>query len=74
MTLYEFNLLNKQNQFSTLFTIGDYIDHVTIVNKKFCLYAINKFYVEVIYNSVTNVILGINTFKESSSRLDKYFK
>jgi len=50
MTLYEFNLLNEEDQSQTVWDNGTYIDSVTSEGFKMVLYAIDKFYVEVQYD------------------------
>tara|TARA_R110000824_G_scaffold34534_3_gene109426 strand:+ start:718 stop:957 length:240 start_codon:yes stop_codon:yes gene_type:complete len=71
MTLYEFNLLDINNQMETVNQQGVYLDNHTTKNEKFNLYAINMFFVEVCYNSLENKISGIKSFK-SGHLLDKY--
>ncbi len=36
------------------------------------LYSINKFYVELVYNTSTNKIIDVNSFKEGKG-FEKYF-
>ena len=71
MTLYEFNLLDINNQMETVNQQGVYLDNHLTKNEKFNLYAINMFFVEVCYNSLENKISGIKSFK-SGHLLDKY--
>jgi hypothetical protein len=71
MTLYEFNLLDINNQMETVNQKGIYLDNFITKNEKFNLYAINMFFVEVCYNSLENKISGIKSFK-SGHLLDKY--
>jgi hypothetical protein len=71
MTLYEFNLLDINNQMQTVNQEGVYLDNHITKNEKFNLYAINMFFVEVCYNSLENKISGIKSFK-SGHLLDKY--
>jgi hypothetical protein len=71
MTLYEFNLLDINNQMETVNKQGVYLDNHITKNEKFNLYAINMFFVEVCYNSLENKITGIKSFK-SGHLLDKY--
>jgi hypothetical protein len=71
MTLYEFNLLDINNQMETVNQKGIYLDNFITKNEKFNLYAINMFFVEVCYNSLENKISGIKSFK-SGNLLDKY--
>ena len=71
MTLYEFNLLDINNQMETVNQQGVYLDNHITKNEKFNLYAINMFFVEVCYSSLENKISGIKSFK-SGHLLDKY--
>jgi hypothetical protein len=71
MKLYEFNLLDINNQMETVNQQGVYLDNHITKNEKFNLYAINMFFVEVCYNSLENKISGIKSFK-SGHLLDKY--
>jgi len=71
MTLYEFNLLDINNQMETVNQQGVYLDNHITKNEKFNLYAINMFFVEVCYNSIENKISGIKSFK-SGKLLDRY--
>ena len=71
MTLYEFNLLDINNQMETVNQQGVYLDNHITKDEKFNLYAINMFFVEVCYNSIENKISGIKSFK-SGHLLDRY--
>jgi len=50
--LYEFNSLHKDDHYKTIWDNGAFIDSVTLEGFKMSLYAIDKFYVEVRYDSV----------------------
>jgi len=71
MTLYEFNLLDKENQLQTIWDNGTYLDFVSSEGFKMSLYAIDKFYVEVRYDSESNKIIGFKSFKHGHL-MDKY--
>ena len=71
MKLYEFNLLDINNQMETVNQQGVYLDNHITKDEKFNLYAINMFFVEVCYNSIENKISGIKSFK-SGHLLDRY--
>jgi hypothetical protein len=71
MTLYEFILLDINNQMETVNQQGVYLDNHITKDEKFNLYALNMFFVEVCYNSIENKISGIKSFK-SGHLLDKY--
>jgi hypothetical protein len=71
LTLYEFNLLTEDNKLKTVWDIGEFIEnHISIDGIK-NLYAINKFYVEVVYDAQNNQIIGVESFKIGKD-LDKY--
>jgi hypothetical protein len=71
MTLYQFNILTEDNKLKTVWDIGEFIDnHISIDGIK-NLYAINKFYVEVVYDAQNNQIIGVESFKTGKD-LDKY--
>jgi hypothetical protein len=72
MTLYEFNLLDSLNdKMNAVNEYGTFIDnHITKVER--CnLYAIDKFFVEVVYITELNSIKEIRSFK-TGEMLDKY--
>jgi hypothetical protein len=71
MTLYEFNLLDTNNQMDTVNQKGIYLDNHITKTEKFNLYAIDKFFVEVCYNSIENRISDIKSFK-GGFLLDRY--
>ncbi len=58
MTLYEFKLLNEDDQLKTLWDKGIFLEnHITKTEKINC-YAIDMFFVEVVY-SVNNQITEV---------------
>lgn len=71
MTLYEFNKLDLNERMEAVNQYGTFLDnHITNIEK--CnLYAINMFFVEVVYNSDTHSITEIRSFK-TGKLLDKY--
>ena len=71
MTLYEFNSLKTDDKYTFLWQEGVYLDSVVIKDTKLNLYAINKFFVEVHYNAVTNKLVELKSFKYGSI-MDKY--
>jgi len=64
-------MLDEQLQYQTIWEIGKYIDVIEHKGIRYLLYAINDFYVEVMYNQRTNEIIGKNQFKQGE-HLDKY--
>lgn len=71
MTLYEFISLDDSLQYDLVWQLGKYVDTVEAQGKIYMLFAIDKFFVEITYNQVTNHILGKNQF-EHGQHLDKY--
>ncbi len=71
MTLYEFNLIDKEDQCHTVWNNGTFIDSVTSGDFKMVLYAIDKFFIEVQYDSERNRIIGMKSFKHGLL-IDKY--
>ena len=71
MALYEYKTLSKDDPYDTVFSKGKFLDIVIEGNYKFVLYAIDKFFVEVIWDRAEDEIIGIGQFKEGDS-LDKY--
>ena len=71
MTLYEFISLDDSLQYDLVWQLGKYMETVEAKGKIYLLYAIDKFFVEITYDQVTNHILGKNHF-EHGEHLDKY--
>lgn len=71
MKLYQYLRLNEQLQYQTVWEIGKYIDTFKSDGMMYLLYAINDFYVEVVFRERTNEIIGKSQFKEGEY-LDKY--
>ncbi|WP_179019170.1 hypothetical protein [Winogradskyella forsetii] len=71
MTLYAFNSLSTDEQYNFLWQEGVYLDTVVKKDIKLNLYAINKFFVEVHYNAVTNKLVALKSFKYGTI-MDKY--
>lgn len=71
MTLYEFNVLSLENQQKSVWELGTYLDN--FITKDFTIncYAIDRFFVEVYYNSDHNKIVKVTAFKNGKN-LDKY--
>ena len=71
MTLYDFNKLSLEDKQAYIWKHGVFLDnHVTEKEKCNC-YAIDKFFVEVVYDGTHNVITEVRSFKTGHS-LDKY--
>lgn len=71
MTLYEFNSLSEHDKFDIVFTKGEFIDYRLKMEKRFALYAIDMFFVEVEYDNKKNKIQNLRSFK-CGELLDKY--
>jgi hypothetical protein len=71
MTLYEFSVLDMNNQMEMVNQKGIYLDNHITQNEKFNLYAIDMFFVEVEYNKRFNKITNIKSFK-TGYLLDRY--
>ncbi len=71
MTLYNFNKLSLENRQKVVWEHGAFLDnHITEKEKCNC-YAIDKFFVEVVYDPEHNVITEVRAFK-TGKNLDKY--
>lgn len=66
MTLYEFKLLKKELQYHRTFTESIFIDYPIKTKRRFVLYAVDKFFVEVEYDKVTNKIINLRSFIEGA--------
>jgi hypothetical protein len=71
MTLYQFNLLEEDQKYQTVWDLGKHIDTVIDEEKRNLLYTIDMFFVEVHYDANTNKIIGIKSFIHGHN-LDKY--
>jgi hypothetical protein len=71
MTLYQFNILGLNESMEAVNQYCTFLDN-HLSNTESCnLYAIDKFFVEVVYNSTLNSITGLKSFKTGKT-LDKY--
>ena len=64
-------MLSEDEQYETVFSKGKFLDIVIEGNSKFVLYALDMFFVEVIWDIEEDQIIGLGQFKEGDS-LDKY--
>ena len=71
MGLYEYMMLDETEQWNTLWDSGTFLTHRLEPNKKFTLYALFDFFVEVELNIYTQKIVGKGQFKTGKT-LDKY--
>lgn len=72
MTLYDFNKLSKVEQYSIAFNKASHIKSIKGERLSFILYGLDKFYIELVYESFNNTVVDIRTFKEGPL-LNKYF-
>ena len=73
MTLYQYKLLNKDEQYKVLWDKGVFIDQRISVSYNFQLYQIEGFYVELKYNREENKIVGLKSFI-STEPLEPYLR
>lgn len=71
MTIKEFDSLSEHERYDILFTQGHFIEYWIEENKRFALYVIFMFYVEVEYNPIDNKIMNMISF-DDGELLDKY--
>ncbi len=75
MTLYQFIQLSKEAKHTTLSTKGVFVDSLVIYsnpNFQYQLYAIDRFFVELIYDLKNDNLISISAFYESN-KLNKYY-
>ena len=71
MTLYEFNRLKLNERMEAVNLYGTFLDNYITKDIRINCYAIDKFFVEVVYDTENNVITEVRSFKYGDS-LDKY--
>ena len=71
MTLYEFNSLTLEEKQATVWDKGTFLDNYITEDIRINCYAIDRFFVEVVYDAEHNTITEIRSFKSGYS-LDKY--
>ena len=71
MTLYEFNVLELNERMEVVNQKGQFIDNHITSSEKCNLYAIDRFFVEVVYDAEHNTITELRSFKYGHL-LDKY--
>jgi outer membrane receptor for monomeric catechols len=71
VTLYEFNTLELNDQMEAVNQLGTFLDNYVTNSERCNCYAIDKFFVEVVYNAEYNTITELRSFKTGKS-LDKY--
>lgn len=71
MTLEVFNQLNYDEKLFRIVDKGTFLDNYVTESIRMNLYAVDKFYVELVYDGVENKISEIRSFKRGI-HLDKY--
>lgn len=71
MTLYQFNRLSEEEQIKTVWGIGVFLDNHISKTEMLSCYAIDMFFVELVYDTDKNKIIKVRSFK-SGWCLDKY--
>lgn len=71
MTLEEFNVLNHDEKLYTVVDKGVFLDNYVTINIRMNLYSVDKFYVELVYDSELNKVVEVRSFT-SGVYLDKY--
>ena len=71
MTLYEFNSLTLEVKQTTTWKHDTFLENYITQDIRINCYAIDKFFVEVVYDAEHNVITEIRSFKYGHS-LDEY--
>ena len=71
MTLYEYNRLELKEQLTIVWNEGEFIDNHFSIKERCNLYAIDRFFVEVVYDPIHNTITEVKSFK-TGHLLDKY--
>ena len=73
ITVKEFRYLPRQEQLDVVFTIGDYIETRFEEGFQVMLYAVDRFFVELYHDTLTQKICFLNAFI-SGTFLNKYAK
>lgn len=63
MNFYEYTSLSDHEQFHLLHTIGDFVDVKIVGSKRFVLYKLYDFFVELTYDTEKNITLDKVVFK-----------
>ena len=72
-TLYEFNVLTEEKQYYLIFNEGIFLDEHHENDKRFALYALYKFFIELEYDIEKNKITNKVSFIYGE-KLDRYSK
>jgi len=71
MTLYQFNALEINDQIEAVNQLGTFLDNYIVNGERCNCYAIDKFFVEVVYDAEHNRITEPRRFK-TGDLIDKY--
>jgi len=71
MTLYDFNKLSLEDMQKVVWEHGVFLDNYVTKEERLNCYAVDKFFVEVVYDGEHNEITEVRSFKSGYS-LDKY--
>ena len=63
MTLYEFNILELNERMEAVNQCGTFLDNFITKHIRINCYAIDKFFVEVVYDAEENVNIEVRSFK-----------
>lgn len=71
MTLKEFNILDHDSRLFVVVDKGTFLDNYVTTDIRMNLYAIDKFFVELVYDGDENKIIEVRSYK-SGRELEKY--
>jgi hypothetical protein len=71
MTLYELKMLELDKRMEAVNQYGVFLDNYVTKYERINCYAIDKFFVEVVYDAIHNTLTEVRSFKYGH-RLDKY--
>ena len=71
MTLYEFNILELYEQLTIVCNEGEFIENHFSIKERCNCFAIDKFFVEVVYSAEHNTITEVRSYK-TGKLPDKY--
>jgi hypothetical protein len=69
MTLYEFNILTLEEKQATVWDKGVFLDNYITKDIRINCYALDTFFVEVVYDAEHHVITVVKSFKYGHSLL-----
>jgi hypothetical protein len=71
VTIYEFNILSLEEKLAVVWEKGVFPNNYITKDIKINCYALDRFFVEVVYDGEQNVITEVRSFKYGHE-LDKY--